>query len=150
MGAAFLAGALLLYGCAREVPRPLPAAADTVRGVLERVGSEPATWLVVRASRDVRLVDGPPWLGTLTGTEVMVRGAPVPDGFRVDDVRVRAVDGEPAMDGVLAREGAGWVLTHDGRRLPVRLPAGLHAREGTRVWFVGQPPERFGVITEAP
>ena len=136
-----------------------PAAADTLRGTVDVVGSEPATSIVLRmdgGSRDVTLLGDRAVLGPLVGIEVAVWGAlERPGAFRVERVEVRASGGVPAVDGVLARQGAGWVLvTHDGRRLPVaRLPASLEGMEGARVWLAGpldRTPDSSGLITEPP
>ncbi|HEX2202430.1 MAG TPA: hypothetical protein VHG91_03990 [Longimicrobium sp.] len=134
-------------------------AADTLRGTLDVVGSEPATWVVLRTGggrRDVALLGDRAVLGRLAGLEVAVWGAPERPGvFRVERFEVRASGGVSAVDGVLARQGAGWVLvTHGGRRLPVaRLPAALEGMEGARVWLAGpldRDPDSSGVIAEAP
>ncbi len=132
--------------------------ADSLRGIVDLVGSDPGMTLVLRMDGDTRAVTltGDARVPrSLTGLEVAVWGAPERPGvFRVDRVAVRAADGIPAVDGVLARRGAGWVLeTADGRRLPVpRLPEALAGQAGARVWFAGplERPESFGVITPAP
>lgn len=159
--------ALAIPACARGTPAPAvrddapttPPAADSLRGVVDVVGSEPGTWLVLRGERgrrDVTLEGDTRLLRRLAGLEVAVWGAlERPGVFRVDRVEVRAADGIPAVDGVLARQGAGWVLvTHDGRRLPVaRLPQVLRGMEGARVWLAGpldRDPDLSGVISDRP
>lgn len=136
-----------------------PARADTLRGTIEVVGSEPATLvaLMVDGGRRAVALEGPrPLLDRLAGLEVAVWGAPLRAGvFRVERVEVRASAGVPAVDGVLARQGRGWVLvTHDGRRLPVaHLPEVLQRMEGARVWLAGpldRDPDSSGVISEPP
>jgi hypothetical protein len=152
--------ALAVLACARGAPAAGRAtvavpAADSLRGTVDIVGSEPGTWVVLRldgGSRDVTLAGDRRVLERLAGLEAAVWGAlERPGVFRVDRVEVRAADGIPAVDGVLARQGAGWVLvTHDGRRLPVaRLPQALWGMEGARVWLSGpldRPPDSSGVI----
>ncbi|HVG45797.1 MAG TPA: hypothetical protein VM890_13745 [Longimicrobium sp.] len=128
---------------------------DTLRGTIEVVGSEPATsvaLLLDGGARAVRLDGERPLLDRLAGLEVAVWGSPVRAGvFRVERVAVRASGGVAAVDGVLAREGAGWVLaTEDGRRLPIaRLPETLRGMAGARIWLAGpldRPPNSSGVI----
>jgi hypothetical protein len=156
---------LAVLACARGAPPPpeaayaAVAAADTLRGTVDVVGSEPGTWVVLRmdgGARAVTLLGERAVLERLAGIEVAVWGAlERPGVFRVERVEVRAADGVPAVDGVLARQGAGWVLvTHDGRRLPVaRLPASLVGMEGARVWLAGpldRDPDSSGVIADPP
>ncbi|HEU4559079.1 MAG TPA: hypothetical protein VFS20_14560 [Longimicrobium sp.] len=161
--------ALALPACARGTPAPAnvrddapstaPTAADWLRGTVDIVGSEPGTWVVLRLGggrRDVTLLGDTRLLRRLAGLEVAVWGASESPGvFRVTRVEVRAADGIAAVDGVLARQGAGWVLvTHDGRRLPVaRLPQALRGMEGARVWLAGpldRDPDSSGVISDPP
>jgi hypothetical protein len=132
---------------------------DTLRGTVEVVGSEPATSvaLMLDGGRRAVTLEGPrPLLDRLAGLEVAVWGAAVRPGvFRVERVEVRASAGVPAVDGVLARRGRGWVLvTHAGRRLPVaRLPEVLRGMEGARVWLAGpldRAPDSSGVISDPP
>jgi hypothetical protein len=146
--------------CARGVPAAGAAtapAADTLRGTVEVVGSEPGTSVALLMDGGMRAVtlDGErPLLDRLAGLEVAVRGSLVRAGvFRVERIAVRASGGVAAVDGVLARAGAGWVLaTEDGRRLPVpHLPEALRAKAGARVWLAGpldRPPDSSGVIRE--
>jgi hypothetical protein len=153
---------LITSGCSRPAPPPAAPAqslavpqADTLRGRIEVVGSEPGTsvaLLLDGGARAVTLRGERPLLDRLAALEVTVWGRPLRAGeFDVERVVVRAADGVPAEDGVLAREGGGWVLvTQDGRRLPIaRLPEALQGRAGTRVWITG-PLDRalnsFGVI----
>ena len=156
-----LSCALAAVACARGAPAAgTPAAApaaDSLRGTVEVVGSEPATSIALLmdgGARAVTLEGERPLLDRLAGLEVAVWGAPLRPGvFRVGRVAVRASGGVAAVDGVLARAGAGWVLvTDDGRRLPVaRLPEVLRAKAGARVWLAGpldRPPDSSGVILE--
>jgi len=130
-------------------------AADSLRGTIEVVGSEPATsvaLLLDGGARAVTLEGERPLLDRLAGLEVVVWGSPVRAGvFRVERVAVRASGGVAAVDGVLAREGAGWVLVlAEGRRLPVpHLPQALQGMAGARIWLAGpldRPPNSSGVI----
>jgi hypothetical protein len=155
-----LSCALAAVACARGRPAAGSAsavpAADSLRGTLEVVGSEPATSVALvldGGARAATLEGERPLLDRLSGLEVAVWGAPVRAGvFRVDRVAVRAAGAVAAVDGVLAREGGGWVLvTGDGRHLPVpHLPAALRGMAGARVWLAGplDHPDSFGVIRE--
>lgn len=157
--ALLLSCALAALACARGAPAagsaPAAPAADSLRGTLEVVGSEPATsvaLLLDGGARAVTLEGERPLLDRLAGLEVAVWGALVRAGvFRVDRVAVRASGGVAAVDGVLAREGAGWVLvTEEGRHLPVpHLPQALRGMAGARIWLAGpldRPPNSSGVI----
>ncbi|MDB4951142.1 MAG: hypothetical protein JWM27_3791 [Gemmatimonadetes bacterium] len=157
--------ALAALACARGAPPAeggaAPASAalagDTARGTVEEVGAEPGTSFVLHAAGGslVRLDGDRRLLGSVVGVEVAVHGRRDPRGvLRVQGLAVRASSGVPAVDGVLARDGAGWVLvTEDGRRHTVaHLPEPLRAKAGARVWLAGpldRPPEAYGVIVDA-
>ena len=135
------------------------ASADTLRGTVEVVGSEPGTQTVLADGRGgvVTLEGERRVLLALQALEVAVEGrmAEDPRRFLVERVAVRSAHGVPAVDGVIAREGGRLVLvTGDGRRLPVpHLPAQLAGKVGARVWLAGpldRHPDTFGIITEAP
>jgi hypothetical protein len=157
--------ALLLAACARPNPGAPGAGAqsthatalDSLRGRVEVVGSEPGTSIALLldgGARAVALEGERPLLDRLSGLEVAVWGTqPRPGVMRVTRVTVRAAGGEPAVDGILTRAGAGWVLaTAEGARLPLpSLPQALRGKEGARVWMTGppaRPPQSFGVIQE--
>jgi hypothetical protein len=138
---------------------------DTLRGVVEVVGSEPGATVALifdEGRRAVTLEGERPLLDRLQGLEIVVRGeretgvAMMGSGtFRVDSFAVRASGEMPATDGVLVREGERYLLsTWDGRRLALEhVPADLRAREGAWVWIAGVPgrfPDSFGVIRESP
>jgi hypothetical protein len=157
---AFLAPcALALAACARGVPpADARAASDTLRGRVEVVGSEPGTSIALLDGRGgaVTLEGERAVLTQLAALEVMVRGRPDgPRTFRVNRVSVRAAEGVPAVDGVLARDGGRDVLVmEDGRRVPlVATPAALRGKYGARIWLAGpldRAPDTFGIIAEAP
>lgn len=165
--------ALALLACARGAPPPPPpadsttvdaspapspssAGADSLRGPVDVVGSEPGTWTVVRTPAGDVALEGVDrrLLERLAGLEVTVWGRRQGMRFAVERFAVRAADGVAAVDGTLAREGDGWVLvTSDGgRRLPVpHLPQALRGREGARVWLSGpldRAPDSSGIISE--
>jgi hypothetical protein len=126
---------------------------DTLRGVVDVVGAEPATAIVLRTSTgDVGVTGERRLLMQLAGVEVTLQGSA--NGARQFDavlVHVRAVDGVSAIDGVLERDGAGFVLrTADGSRLPVpHLPSALATHAGSRIWLAGplnSAPAAYGVI----
>jgi hypothetical protein len=142
-------------GSASSPPAQAGAAADTVRGTVEEVGSEPGTWMVLRTAGGavVRLDGERPLLRAVVGLEVMVRGTPAPGGLGVRDLQVRASNGVAAVDGVLARRSGAYVLvTRDRGTLPVaHLPEALRGMVGGRVWLAGpldRPPDSFGVLSE--
>lgn len=142
-------------------------APDTARGIVQLTGNLPGASL--------QLVSAPGHPGAaltlagadsglllpLSGLEVMVEGVrdtvaqvPLPPRFVVRAFTVRAVDGTPAHDGVLAREGAGYVLlTRDGARRPLPfLPPALRGQEGARIFLAGPlsaAPATYGVIAAA-
>jgi hypothetical protein len=129
---------------------PPPAAGppvDTLRGIVDVVGAEPATWVVMRAApADVPLLGGTT-LRRLVGLEVVVRGRRTPDGFQVRDFAVRAADGVPVLDGTAAlRDGRPVLVVEGGRALPAPF---LPVPPGTRLWLVGpldRPPGAYGVL----
>jgi len=157
-------GLLAGWACAPAPPRASatpPAAsagaaqaADTLRGIVEETGAEPATQLMLRTARGavVRLDGERSLLRRFAGLEVMVRGAGGTGAFGVREVRVRASNGVPAVDGVLDRRGGAYVLVTREGTLPLpHLPDALRRMVGGRVWLAGpldRPPESFGVLME--
>lgn len=134
---------------------PPPAAMDTVRGVVEVVGADPLTRVVIRPATGPSIEIGGALADTLrraAGLDVRVAG--VRDGGRMEarSFRVRGLEGLAAADGILEVAGPGVVVlvTGDGTRL--RYPgasAGLMALAGLRVWIAGEPdaaPEQWGVL----
>jgi hypothetical protein len=127
---------------------------DTLRGMIQVVGSEPATWIVLQPSPEqaVTLAGQREVLEQMAGLEVVVRGRSEAGGeFRVDAVTVRAANGVPAVDGVLHREDGGYVLrTTGGERFAVpHLPEPLRERVGWRIWLAGpldRSPDSYGLI----
>lgn len=154
--------ALALAACARGGASPAGGgaalSADTLRGTLQVTGSEPGvTFVLVDAAGRGTPLDGDrALLERLAGVEVAVEGEGTPGvPFRVSRVRVRAAEGVPAVDGVLAREGGRDVLVMpDGtRRVVARLPQALRGRAGARVWLAGPLEgdiDSFGVIADGP
>lgn len=134
------------------------ALGDTVRGIVEVVGTAPMTRVTVRS------IDGATVtlngmaasdLGRIAGTDVVVRGVRTsPVEFVAADFNVRRVDGVEAIDGMLVGAADGLMLQlRDGTRRRVgAAPAGLRALVGTRVWIAGslERPTSFGRITRGP
>jgi len=155
---------LVAAACARgSVPADAaPAGAgaavreDTLRGTVRITGSEPAVTYVVAdaAGRHTALEGDPAVLQRLNGLEVAFRGeARGAAPFRVTRTEVRAVNGVPAVDGVLARDvGRDVLLTRDGvRHVIARLPEGLRGAVGSRVWLAGPLDgdiDSFGIIVD--
>jgi hypothetical protein len=121
-----------------------PMAADTLHGMVEVVGAEPLTRVVLRTAHGDVVLAGhyAEPLRNASGIEVWAAGRLAADGsMLLDAFRVRAVDGVPAVDGVLELDGAGAVLvTADGDRIRFSTaPVGLRALAGQRVWISGPP-----------
>ena len=147
---------------------PPSAASDTVRGTLQRVGSDPLSVLVLTTSADnaVFAVRGAflEQLNRAVGLEVMLRGtrsaardysasprgAPV---FEVAQFAVRRADGQVAVDGVLnLRDGKYFLVTTSGERKDIPfLPQALRGHVGGWVFLVGaleQAPSAYGILSE--
>lgn len=128
--------------------------ADTLRGTVQVVGSEPGTGAVLELTgmRTVALSGELATLRQLGGIEVMVQGSAREAGsFDVASVTVRAVSGIPAIDGITHRDGDAWfIVTANGtRHAAPHLPPSLRAQPGIRVWIAGplsQSPDAWGVI----
>lgn len=128
--------------------------ADTLRGTVQVVGSEPGTAAVLEVPglRTVALNGELATLRQLGGIEVMVQGSAREAGsFDVASVTVRAVSGIPAIDGITHRDGDAWfIITADGTRHPApQLPPSLRSQTGLRVWLAGplsRSPDAWGVI----
>jgi hypothetical protein len=149
-------------------------ALDTLRGTIAVVGSEPATWVVLRPAAggaEITLQGDPVHeLRRLSGIEVWLEGraparpgaggrparalGPATPGFTVERFAVRALDGIPAVDGVLGVDDDVVYLTlPSGERVRIaHPPAVLRAHTGARVWLAGPLDgtiTAFGVIREA-
>jgi hypothetical protein len=140
-------------------------AADSVRGIVERVGSDPTSQLIVRGADGVacalRLTSPPSFEGldvALWGRRDVAPTTMMPGvacAFTATRYAVRAVDGIAAMDGVLHANGAAYALvTTDGVRRPLRdVPATLRAQVGARIYWAGpldRAPAAYGVLAPAP
>ncbi|MDP1889610.1 MAG: hypothetical protein Q8K55_01855 [Gemmatimonadaceae bacterium] len=141
------------------------AAADSVRGIIERIGSDPTTQLVVRQSDGVvcalHLIGSPPieglevelWGRRDDASATMIPG--VACTFAAARYAVRAVDGVAAVDGILRADGpASAIETADGVRRPLRdVPSLLRTQAGARIYWAGpldRAPAAYGVLAPAP
>jgi len=138
-------------------------AADTVRGIVAITGSEQLTTMQLTTSTGSgwQLVgDSLQTLRAAVGLEIMVRGVALatdptarPNAqFAVGRFVVRRADGVAAQDGVLEREGTGFVLRMaDDRRAPLTdVPSALRERIGARIWWAGpldRAPIAYGILT---
>ncbi len=149
----------------REVP--VQSTVDTVRGTISFVGSEPGIEVVITPAKSepYAVIGGQvARLKALGKVEVMLAGRVTrlrsmtasPMGLKVfeaDKFVVRAADGVPVYDGVIAREGDKFLLiSASGRRWPVdHLPPTLRTLVGARVFLAGpldKDPVSYGVISE--
>lgn len=157
-------------GARRPVRSPVPASSSEsasasasepgvieLRGTITVVGNAPVTQVQLQpASAASRTLTGPqlPSLRRIAGLEVQLSGTNAPGGeLSVRDFTVLSADGQPALDGVLERDGATLYLRTAGGRVPLGNPPGdFHALAGARVWLTGSPergPNAFGIITPA-
>lgn len=140
-------------------------AVDSVRGIVERIGSDPTTRLVVRgadgAACALQMTAPPPLEGldvTLWGRRDLASATMIPGvscAFVAERYAVRAVDGIAAVDGVLAVDGTSYAIqTTDGARRPLRdVPAALRTQVGARIYWAGplhRAPAAYGVLVPAP
>jgi hypothetical protein len=156
-------------GVRGAAPAP-PAAATphqerTETGRVAVVGNVPFTRVVLgEADRQVELT-GPlaPEIGGLAGAVLLVRGPaergslPGAQAVRVEEYRIRSVDGEEPLVGRLEPAAGELWLVHEGRRVRVTdPPADLRDRPGALVWLVGTETDEgmrvrsYGIIRPAP
>lgn len=138
-------------GAAREAPPVVVA--DSVQGLVQVVGGEPFTTVVLAPDDRSPAVtlDGPPSLHHVAGLRVAVVGARVGTRLTVSRFIVVAANGIPATDGTLAASGDALTLvTAEGKRFPLVDPSpALRAAVGHRVWISGpldHEPIAYGVI----
>lgn len=122
-------------------PRPVIVAPDTVRGVVSEVGSQPMTSVVVQpAAGGAVTIRGSlaREIARAAGAEVWVAGTRDARVLEAAAYAVRRVDGEAAVDGVLARDGDRLVLVTPAGRHPIARPLqAFRGMIGARVWLVG-------------
>lgn len=150
-------------------PVSASSSADTIRGVLTVVGSDPFTTVMLTSRQGLAIAlsgAAAPALRDLAGVEVMLRGLHRPatgeaggvdrtpsnrPSFEARQFAVRAVDGIAAVDGTLERAGAGYALRMiDARSLELpALPAALRTHVGARIFLAGpldRAPQHYGII----
>lgn len=140
------------------------SATDSVRGVVERVGSDPSSQLVVRGADGgvcaLHMPSPPSFEGlevTLWGRRDLAPATMIPGvacAFTSTRYAVRAVDGIPAVDGTLRANGASYAIeTTDGVRRPLRdVPPALRTQVGARIYWAGsldRAPAAYGVLVAA-
>lgn len=134
-------------GATPAKPTP-PAAAtttDSVRGIVSVVGTSFEKRVMIAVTGTGRRVEitGPlaGLVGHVAGADVSVAGKS--DGARLEasGFTVKAVDGQPAIDGTLKTEGSTlYIVTAGGARTRIAVPPPpLQGRDGSRVWITGDP-----------
>lgn len=147
--------------------RDIHVASDTARGIVRRVGADPASRLLLLpiTANGTALALEPSQLSSelaaAEGLEITVSGTrtnerdlqAAPGGaliFRVHTFMVRASDGIEAHDGILRHIDDRWYLEQGRTRIPlVAVPAALTRHAGARVFLVGplnRAPDSFGVL----
>jgi hypothetical protein len=162
--------AVALAACSPAVGRRAnvpadPAAADSVRGIVERIGSDPTTRLVVRGADGtlcaLQMTAPPAFEGlevTLWGRRDLASATMVPGvscAIAAERYAVRAVDGIAAVDGMLRIDGTAYSIeSADGTRRPLRdVPSTLRTQVGARIFWAGpldRTPAAYGVLAPAP
>jgi hypothetical protein len=140
------------------------SALDSIRGIVERVGSEPTTQLIARPAHGspcTLATSGASALSETEGLELVMWGERATPAmqtapgltctFTVTRFAVRAVSGIAAVDGLLRAEGASFALeTADGRRHALLgVPSSLRSHVGARIYWAGpldRAPEAYGVL----
>ena len=144
---------------------PNESIADSVRGVVERIGSDPTTQLVIRGADDalcaLEITAPPPFEGlevTLWGRRDVSAATMIPGvacAFAAERYAVRAVNGIAAVDGRLRIDGTAYTIeSADGARRPLRdVPSTLRTQVGARIYWAGRldrAPAAYGVLAPAP
>src|SRR4051812_1146217 len=133
---------------------PAPAG-DTVRGIVSVVGTSRDQHGMIAPAGGGRRVEltgrSAALIGHPAGAAVMVAGPRSGTSIEPPRFIVRTVDGAPAIDGTLNREGSAlFIVTSDGTRTRTAVPPpALDGHEGARVWITGDPSKAvssFGFI----
>lgn len=127
---------------------------DSLRGVVSVTGTGFEQHVVLRTGdRAHALVASASDSAALTrvgGAEIVVRGVAAGDSFSVADFVVRSIEGAPAVDGVLVKNGDRLVLRGERGELALgNPPAELTSMVGARVWVSGPldtGPNSYGII----
>ncbi|MEX2179802.1 MAG: hypothetical protein WD801_13890 [Gemmatimonadaceae bacterium] len=134
---------------------PVGQSADTLVGVVARVGSDPVSWMAITPPDGGQLrLSGTASaaLGAVAGAHVWVTGARESSGFRVDAFEVRRVNGQPVDDGVVVVTSSDVAIrTRSGmqRTIP-NAPPSMRELAGARVWVsqpVGGVAPSYGLIS---
>lgn len=117
---------------------------DTVRGTVLVVRSDRFNQVALRTKSDTVTLTGDvvPEIARAGGADVWVEGTrESPAEMHVSQFLVRAVNGRPALDGVLVAEGDQlFVLSADGSRHMIsHAPGALRQHLGDRVWIASAP-----------
>lgn len=166
-----LSTAVGLSGCKGSTPSARPLAdvasvpADSLRGVVQRVGAEPQTQLTARGADGATCVLRFPavtpgieglevtlWGARTTGVEPRAGGATCV--LAVTRYAVRAVDGVPAVDGILLLSETSYALDLAGGARPQvwNVPPTLKGQVGARIFWAGpldRAPVAYGVLEPA-
>jgi hypothetical protein len=140
-------------------------AADSLRGVVQRTGAEPQTQLTVRAANGATCVlHFPATAPAIDGMDVALWGTrgtgapPTSDGstcaLTVARYAVRAVDGIPAVDGILLVSETSYALdlANGSRPHLTNVPSTLKGQVGARIFWAGsldRAPMAYGVLEPA-
>jgi len=133
------------------------AAADTLTGVVRRIGNEPFVRTLVQGD-DTAFVAGDwePEVATLAGAQVMIVGTyttgDMPGTYMdVASYQIVSVDGDVPYVGILESDDDGFYLSMDGDEVPrlTALSEELQAQKGAKVWVVVTDEgvvQRYGII----
>ena len=122
-----------------------PAAIDSVRGIVSVVGTSFDKRVMVAPAGAGRRVEITGKLSSLVGhvagADVSVVGRMSGAQLEAASFVVRAVDGQPAIDGVLRTEGGAlYIVSASGTRTRIAAPPPpLQGQDGARVWITGDP-----------
>jgi hypothetical protein len=140
-----------------SAPSRASGGADTLRGIVVVSRADGFDQVMLRTASDTVALTGrqAPAIARAAGADVWVEGTR--DGLlrvQVNRFAVRAVHGQPAMDGVLVANGERlYLLAPDGARHEIgRAPSGLRQHLGQRVWVTTgrrSSPAAFGVLQGA-
>jgi hypothetical protein len=131
------------------------ASTDSVRGTVSVVGTSFDKRVMIEDAATRRRVEVTGSLsrliGHVAGAEVSAVGALSGSQLEASRFLVRAVDGQPAIDGTLKTEGgAMYIVTTSGVRTRLAAPPPSFAgQDGARVWITGDPAKgiaSFGFI----
>jgi hypothetical protein len=154
--------ALVAVGCANKTevesgPGTDAAQADTVTGVVRRVGNEPFVRTLVQGDDTVFVAgDWEAEIARLAGAQVMIVGTYTTGdmpGAHMDVARyeIVSVDGDVPVVGRLESDDDGFYVSADDGEVTrlIALSPELAARKGAKVWIVSSDQgvvQRYGII----